>query len=627
MADVRTSHVTAKEGAVRMMSEAPALGQNGAPATAGVRAPFDFCTQAPANCQPPMTTQINANNLTNFVTMEDTTLVSQTTLTNVCFWGLYFNNTGLGATDDFLVVVYQDDLGLPGAEIAGCVFDQAMGQITVAQKGNTGRLWFGRNEFEFSLNLSGSSCVIPANTCVWLQISDALTNGDSLFWINTETANGDGRFFQDGNQDGIAQYSDLSFGADLSFCAGGILGDTVTTCALPQCEPNCPAGARDEAVDFGVANEVCGGSANDGCNSDIDGDPNTVDIDPNAFGLLNLGDTVCGTTWGDGGTRDTDWYLISLTDLTVFSWTVESAIPGNIILISDSNPADGFSVSECAAAGNTLVVVAADAVGPCGGPISLNANLDAGSYVCFVGGPTDFTGFPCGNPLGNRYVATADGFTPCFIDCPPGGLVEQEFCGDDLNGGCNNDPGFEIFDPIAVGDVACGSLYADQNFRDTDWYQITLAAGSYSADLTTELPTLVIVQAADCNATTDVDISGADICTDGSSDFTIATSGNYYVIVLTGFIDQFGSVQGIFNGFPCNTGFNDYTLSIRTGCPCVADVTGDCLVGLGDLGVVFGNWSPAPNSVAPGTPGDLNGDLSINLADLGILFGDWGCQG
>lgn len=46
------------------------------------------------------------------------------------------------------------------------------------------------------------------------------------------------------------------------------------------------------------------------------------------------------------------------------------------------------------------------------------------------------------------------------------------------------------------------------------------------------------------------------------------------------------------------------------------DLTGDGVVDLSDLGVLFGGWG--------GPAGDLDGDGDTNLADLGVLFGAWG---
>ena len=61
--------------------------------------------------------------------------------------------------------------------------------------------------------------------------------------------------------------------------------------------------------------------------------------------------------------------------------------------------------------------------------------------------------------------------------------------------------------------------------------------------------------------------------------------------------------------------FLPVTLSAISDCP--ADLTGDGVVDLGDLGVLFGCWA---------TPcGDLTGDGTTDLADLGAIFGGWGC--
>jgi len=47
-----------------------------------------------------------------------------------------------------------------------------------------------------------------------------------------------------------------------------------------------------------------------------------------------------------------------------------------------------------------------------------------------------------------------------------------------------------------------------------------------------------------------------------------------------------------------------------------------------DLGVLLLEWSPADNSVPPGTPADLNGDLKVDGQDLGIILLGWGlCPG
>lgn len=71
---------------------------------------------------------------------------------------------------------------------------------------------------------------------------------------------------------------------------------------------------------------------------------------------------------------------------------------------------------------------------------------------------------------------------PCGIACPPGGIDEAEpNCGvpaDFVNGGCNSTP--PVYTPIACGDTVCGTAAYDlpvaPGVRDTDWYELVLAA-------------------------------------------------------------------------------------------------------------------------------------------------------
>jgi len=96
---------------------------------------------------------------------------------------------------------------------------------------------------------------------------------------------------------------------------------------------------------------------------------------------------------------------------------------------------------------------------------------------------------------GNTYYIVVDGYggacgnytlditpcpPPCVVDCPPGSTAENELnCGlptDTVNGGCNSTP--PVFSPIACGQTYCASGAFDETigFRDTDWYQITIAS-------------------------------------------------------------------------------------------------------------------------------------------------------
>ncbi|MHC4333188.1 MAG: proprotein convertase P-domain-containing protein [Planctomycetota bacterium] len=74
----------------------------------------------------------------------------------------------------------------------------------------------------------------------------------------------------------------------------------------PVCEISCP-------IDENEPNCGVPDTFNGGCN-----------IIPPAFSPIELGDTYCGTASWDGGTRDTDWYEVVVTEETTFTWTVEA---------------------------------------------------------------------------------------------------------------------------------------------------------------------------------------------------------------------------------------------------------------------------------------------------------------
>ncbi|MCK5838677.1 MAG: hypothetical protein KAG99_02460 [Bacteroidales bacterium] len=61
------------------------------------------------------------------------------------------------------------------------------------------------------------------------------------------------------------------------------------------------------------------------------------------------------------------------------------------------------------------------------------------------------------------------------VDCPSFGIPEGEPCGSDLNGGCNM--GTPAFTPVSLGQLICGNTWLDGGLRDTDWFELNLAAG------------------------------------------------------------------------------------------------------------------------------------------------------
>ncbi len=164
---------------------------------------------------------------------------------------------------------------------------------------------------------------------------------------------------------------------------GGDYGDYVLD-MYEYVEPDpfeCPPGAIAE-------NEACGDDTNGGCN-----------MATPAFEAVNCGDTICGTAWADGGSRDTDWYELTLyaqIDLTITASANFEFIVG---------PVD---TSDCALASaiDPYVIGAPNTVE------SVTKTVGPGKYWIFMGF-LDYYDYPCGT--NNDYWIT---FT-----CPEGPVL------------------------------------------------------------------------------------------------------------------------------------------------------------------------------------------------------------
>jgi hypothetical protein len=131
----------------------------------------------------------------------------------------------------------------------------------------------------------------------------------------------------------------------------------------------------------GTEVELCGEDLNGGCNNAAGGSPNQP---------IAVGDTVAGSFWAAGGTRDTDWYLLTLTEGTLVTLTINSSL-------------DCFAAFVDTACGG---IIGAATTGTC--PGSTSQCLAAGSYyvVCL---PGVFDGYPCGGAVGNDYTIAITG--------------------------------------------------------------------------------------------------------------------------------------------------------------------------------------------------------------------------
>ena len=79
-------------------------------------------------------------------------------------------------------------------------------------------------------------------------------------------------------------------------------------------------------------------------------------------------------------------------------------------------------------------------------------------------------------------------------------MPEDETCGDDVNGGCNMEPGTENFELINAGDVICGTAWSNTSLRDTDWYELTITDWkTIYWTVEAEFPVDAFILSSDCN--------------------------------------------------------------------------------------------------------------------------------
>jgi len=131
---------------------------------------------------------------------------------------------------------------------------------------------------------------------------------------------------------------------------------------------DCPGYGIPEA-------EACGADVNGGC---------AMTPGTEAFETLNCNTTVCGTAWSDGSIRDTDWFILNLTEPTLFTWSVTADFPLLTLIILP-----GTTGNECTDY-EALIIDVADP----GDTAQIIASLPSGSYWLWVG-PTGWYDMPC----------------------------------------------------------------------------------------------------------------------------------------------------------------------------------------------------------------------------------------
>ncbi|MFH2055026.1 MAG: hypothetical protein ABIJ61_03625, partial [bacterium] len=160
---------------------------------------------------------------------------------------------------------------------------------------------------------------------------------------------------------------------------------------LRSCPVECPGGATDDG-------EACGEDENGGCN-----------MSPNTFFPISCGETVCGSIWADGGSRDTDWYELVLTEANLVEWYCEAEFDAVIGFVDTSDCGLAAALDPYA----TFYACETGSVSRVAGP---------GTYWLFVSHQTYYD-VPCGGD--NDFFAT--------VTCTP--LTEGACC-DPATGDC-----------------------------------------------------------------------------------------------------------------------------------------------------------------------------------------------
>ncbi|MFQ6093291.1 MAG: dockerin type I domain-containing protein, partial [bacterium] len=184
--------------------------------------------------------------------------------------------------------------------------------------------------------------------------------------------------------------------------------------------------------------------------------------------------------------------------------------------------------------------------------------LDRGTYYIMV----DTWPSPDCIPEFDLFIEACE---PCVgVECPPGGLDEDEPCGDDTNGGCNSDP--PVFTDINCGETYCGTAWAEDGTRDTDWYQLVLTESkTITWTVEAEFEVMIGIGETDPPGSGDcADMTGylnpyavGCPCEEISVQATLAP-GTYWLFV----------APAEFEGYSCSQGPWDYVASLDCVEPC-----------------------------------------------------------
>jgi len=283
--------------------------------------------------------------------------------------------------------------------------------------------------------------------------------------------------------------------------------------------------------------ELCGEDLNGGCNSPIF-----------ANEPISVGATVLGTFWAEGNTRDTDWYLLDLTEATEVTLSIRSNLGCFAALVG----------TDCGG------IIGEITAGEC--PETTSVCLAPGQY--YIVALTDvFTGYPCGGPLGNEYSLEVTGI-PCEAAAP-----ENDNCADATVAVEGPNPFDNTFASTQVADPSCG--FGGAPFTKDVWFSFTATQdGDYNFETCTgPAPFDTGIEIWDnCP-----DLGGSvQACNDDGTGCTaFASSLNYGMTTGQTVLVRVGGWQG-------ETGATDLVISFVGDAPSCGDPgTGDCCIANG----------------------------------------------
>ncbi len=433
---------------------------------------------------------------------------------------------------------------------------------------------------------------IPSAVNYLVRYKDVTDPGTALTWVTPTVVAAPTTFLA---ISGLVANTQYEFQVQTD-CGSTPFGFSPSSLFLTPCANTiCPANAIQEG-------EVCGADVNGGCNM------------PTPFYTpIACGDTICGTAWADGGTRDTDWFTFTLTQPSTVTWTVDAEFP---MVIGFVDASQGCAAPQFFNLSTTT--------GLCGNTFSVD-NLAAGTWWTFIA-PNGFAGYPCGTS--NNYVAS--------LNCVPLVVAPNDECANAIpavwNATCNPTAG--TVDNATQSLTGCSGTANDDvwySFVATNTTGIIEVTGSASFD-----PVIEVFDA--CGGT-------SLFCFDN-----VTAPGSSEAGTMTGLIvgnTYYARVYDAGLGIPATTGFticiydippppvnDDCSGAIAVGCN--TPINGSTLFANAEVGVatcgttisapgvwytVVGNGGPITASLCTGTAYDskinvFSGDCN-NLVCVG----------